>query len=56
MRLMPGVDNEACLTRLDHALEQAFEHRRTRLYTYLEVVLEEVLFEAEPQGPDHARA
>ena len=44
------MGNEACLKWLDSALEQAFERRKSRLYAYLEVVLEEVLFEAESQG------
>lgn len=48
MRSVPGVDNEACLEWLDGALEQAFEQRKSQLWTYLEVVLEEVLFETEP--------
>ena len=56
MHLMPGADNEACLKWLDSALEQAFERRESRLHAYLEVVLEEVLFEAESQGSDRVRA
>jgi len=47
--LVPGVDNEACLTWLDGALGQAFEQGKPQLWAYLEVVLEEVLFEAESQ-------
>lgn len=47
MRLVPGVDNEACLTWLDGALGQAFEQGKPQLWTYLETVLEEVLFETE---------
>ena len=53
---MPVMDNEACLRWLDDALEQAFERRKPRLYAYLEVVLEEVLFEVELQGPCRASA
>ena len=45
MRLVPGVDNQACLTWLDGALEHAFENRKPELYAYLEAVMEEVLFE-----------
>ena len=56
MHLVPGVVNEACVKWLDSALEQAFERRKSRLYAYLEVVLEEVLFEAESQGSDRFRA
>ncbi len=55
MHLVPGVDNEACLRWLDDALEQAFERRKPRLYAYLEVVVEKVLFEAESQGPERTR-
>ncbi len=40
-------DNEACLTWLDSALGQAFEDGRPELWAYLEVVMEEVLFEME---------
>ncbi len=47
MRLESGVDNEACLTWLDGALEQAFEQRKPQLRAYLEAVLEEVLFETD---------
>jgi hypothetical protein len=53
---MPGMDNEASLKWLDDALEQAFERRKPWLYAYLEVVLEEVLFEVELQGPSRASA
>jgi hypothetical protein len=45
MRLMPDVDNEACLAWLDRALEYALETRKLELYAYLEVVMEDVLFE-----------
>jgi hypothetical protein len=48
MHLVPGADNEACLTWLDGALGQAFEQRKPQLWAYLEAVLEEVLFETEP--------
>ena len=56
MHLVPGVVNEACVKWLDSALEQAFERRKPWLYAYLEVVLEEVLFEVELQGPRRASA
>ena len=55
MRLVPGVDNESCLTWLDGALEQAFRRRKPELYAYLEAALEEVLFETGSQRPEHAR-
>ena len=45
MHLMPFVDNEACLAWLDGALEYALETRKLELYAYLEVVMEDVLFE-----------
>lgn len=56
MRLVPGVDNEACVGWLDGALKQAFEQGRPELWTYLEAVMEEVLFEMEQQRSDHPHA
>ncbi len=42
-----SVDNEACLAWLDGALVRAFEDGKPELWAYLEVVMEEVLFEME---------
>ena len=55
MRLVPGVDNEACLAWLDDALSQAFEQRRPELWAYLEAVMDEVLFETEEKPPGQPR-
>ena len=43
------MDNEACLTWLDGALEQAFERRKPELWAYLEAVMDEVVFEMESE-------
>ncbi|MDQ4127753.1 MAG: hypothetical protein M3151_07385 [Actinomycetota bacterium] len=49
MRLVPSADNEACLEWLDDALNLAFEQRKPELWAYLEAVMDEVLFETEPE-------
>jgi hypothetical protein len=47
--LQPAVssDNEAMLAWLEGALEHAFARRSPELWTYLEAVMYEVLFEME---------
>ena len=51
MRLVPGVNNEACLTWLEDALNQAFEQGSPELWAYLEAVMDEVVFEMEAEPP-----
>ena len=41
-----SMDNEVCLAWLADALQQLRQERRTKAVAYLEVVLEEVVFEA----------
>jgi len=55
MRLVPGVDNEACLAWLDRALSQAFKQGRPELWAYLEAVMDEVLFEIDSNPPGRPR-
>jgi hypothetical protein len=51
---MVKVDNESGLTWLEEALAYAFVHNRPTLWAYLEVVMDEVLFEMElPAGQNH---
>jgi hypothetical protein len=44
------VDNEAGLAWLEDALAYAFAHSRPELWAYLEVVMEDVLFEIESEA------
>jgi hypothetical protein len=45
LHLMVSVDNEARLAWLEGALDYAFVQRKPELWTYLEAVMDEVLFE-----------
>ena len=45
--LMVSMDNEARLAWLERALDYAFLQRRPELWSYLEAVMDEVLFEIE---------
>jgi hypothetical protein len=47
MSLDPGVDNEAALAWLDGALRYAIARGQMTLIAYLEVVLEDLVFEVE---------
>ena len=47
LHLMVSVDNEARLAWLEGALRYAFVQRKPELWTYLEAVMDEVLFEME---------
>ena len=47
LHLMVSVDNEARLAWLEGALGYAFVQRKPELWTYLEAVMDEVLFEME---------
>ncbi len=42
-----SVDNEAGLAWLEDALAYAFAHSRPELWTYLEAVMDDVVFEME---------
>jgi hypothetical protein len=47
MHSLASADNEAVLSWLEGALGHAFAQRRPELWSYLEAVMEEVLFEME---------
>ena len=47
LRLAVSAENEACLAWLEGALGYAFVQRKPELWTYLEAVMDEVLFEIE---------
>ena len=47
LHLMVSMDNEARLEWLEGALGYAFVQRKPELWTYLEAVIDEVLFEME---------
>ena len=51
MHLMTSVDNEAGLAWLESALEHAFMRGQMVLLAYLEEVMDEVLFEMDPDAP-----
>ena len=51
MHLMLSADNEAGLTWLEGALEDAFARGQMLLVAYLEAVMDEVLFEMELEAP-----
>lgn len=51
MGFLVNVDNEVTLAWLDSALGWAFMEGKPELWAYLEVVLEEVLFDEELKVP-----